>query len=661
VGVGLLALYAASAPRTVALEDDGLFILSSYFLGVEHPPGYPLHTLLGKLFTLLPFGSVAYRVHLLSGVLGALSCAALWMCARLLVRDPLAAYVAAIGLGVSRAFWSQAIIAEVYTFNTLFLFVLLYLCLRACPVQGQEPAQAERRWLPWVAFVFGLSLANHWPLMLLTAPGLALLLWPRWREALRRLPLLALLFALGLTPYAWMVFLSWGGLVISFDGPLESFREFWFFVSRAGYAEVDVSPTATWIDRIRYFQFLGTELLAQFALVGTLLAAVGFAVQWRLWGRRVSWGLTLAFLGPTVVLLLLLGFDYDSLHKHMFHVYPLPAYGIAALWMGLGLAWLAERLALRAAHAAFLGTALAALIFTVGSQNLLTRHEWAYLYAKKILDSIPKDSIVLVRGDPDLGPLGYLHIIENLRPDITLLQTEGVVLGNRLFHPLRTSSEVAKRRVQEVIRRAGAPVVVTLWHADQYSRRDRWLYSLVEPNATDADAYSIDVPSDLVRFFERSVLLEPAGDAWKGFILGEMRRRFARLLAESLPRDRQPDEGAKRLLAALEKDFHGALGFVEGLMQNQKPYSVAHAAYFLEQAGLLMPADVSKQLRARYFELRGHLRFGQNDRQGALADFETALSLWPVKANGAFEALEELYRATGNAEAARGLKARLKG
>src|SRR5205807_9860270 len=101
VALALFALYAATAPRTVALEDDGLFILSSYFLGIEHPPGYPLHTLLGKLFTYLPVGSVAYRVHLLSGVLGGLSCAGLWLCAGVLVPGRLPAYVAALGLGVS--------------------------------------------------------------------------------------------------------------------------------------------------------------------------------------------------------------------------------------------------------------------------------------------------------------------------------------------------------------------------------------------------------------------------------------------------------------------------------------------------------------------------------------------------------------------------------
>src|SRR5207244_10726492 len=85
VFVALFGLYAYSAPRTVTLEDDGLFIMSSYFLGIDHPPGYPLHTLLGKLFTLLPVGSIALRVHLLSAFFGALTCAAVWLVLRSLL------------------------------------------------------------------------------------------------------------------------------------------------------------------------------------------------------------------------------------------------------------------------------------------------------------------------------------------------------------------------------------------------------------------------------------------------------------------------------------------------------------------------------------------------------------------------------------------------
>src|SRR5215211_2616788 len=116
----LLSLYAYSAPPTVALEDDGLFIMSSYFLGIPHPPGYPLHTLLGKLFTLLPVGSIAFRVHLVSAFFGALTCVALWLVLRSLLGNALSAYTGAVLYGLSSTFWSQAIIAEVYTLNTFF-------------------------------------------------------------------------------------------------------------------------------------------------------------------------------------------------------------------------------------------------------------------------------------------------------------------------------------------------------------------------------------------------------------------------------------------------------------------------------------------------------------------------------------------------------------
>src|SRR5919106_3417561 len=202
VALALFVLYASTAPRTVALEDDGLFVLASYYLGIAHPPGYPIYTALGKLFTLLPFGSVAYRVHLLSALFGGLTCAMLWLCARQLFEGRIPAYLAALGLGVSPVFWSQSIIAEVYTLNTFFFLVLVFLGLRACPptVAGAAPQQT-RGLLPWMAFVFGLSLANHWPLMLLVAPAFAVLLWPMRETIGKRAGLLCLLVALGLLPY----------------------------------------------------------------------------------------------------------------------------------------------------------------------------------------------------------------------------------------------------------------------------------------------------------------------------------------------------------------------------------------------------------------------------------------------------------------------------
>ena len=83
----VLSIYIWSMPGTVVLEDDGYFILASFFGGYAHPPGYPLYSLLGKLATLFPFGSVASRMHALSAVIGALSCACLWFFVRQLLKN----------------------------------------------------------------------------------------------------------------------------------------------------------------------------------------------------------------------------------------------------------------------------------------------------------------------------------------------------------------------------------------------------------------------------------------------------------------------------------------------------------------------------------------------------------------------------------------------
>jgi Protein of unknown function (DUF2723) len=662
VAVVLFSLYAFTSPRSVALEDDSLFILSSYFLGVEHPPGYPLFTLIGHLFSLLPFGSVAYRVHLVSAFFGALTGAAAWFCARTLIRGRLPAYLTAFGLGLSPVFWSQSIIAEVYTLNTFLLLVLVYLGLRICPPPGQLSAGGEsRRILPLMAFIFGLSLSNHYPLMLLVAPAFAILLWPLRQELLRRFGLLSWLVILGLVPYLWMIGRSWMALPISFNGPLETLPEIYFFLSRAGYAGIDQSVSADWLDRIKFFQFFAGQVLLQFAVAGALVAAVGFAAQWRILGRRIGAFLAAAFLMPSAVLLLLLGFDYSSITKHIFHVYPLPAYAIVALWMGLGFAWLRERYALRPAYAAAGGATVLALILALGSRtNLLASHDWGARYAQALLRVVPKNAVVFGQGEADLGSMAYFHMIENSRPDITLYHAKGLVLGNRLFHPLRTNEETARKILRDMIEKQTDPVVSTLDAFSGFARRDRWLYIEIDKSSVDPEKLTIDIPEEAVRFFEESVAGSEERNTWVAFLQGELRRRYATLLAQSLSRDRPPDSRTARHLELLGKSFSGALGIAEGLLLNKEGYSVGAVASYLDRARDLMPSDVAKGPLSRFFEVRAALRLDQKDVSGAIRDFETALSVSPTPASSAIKPLEDLYGKTGDEKALQALQDRVK-
>lgn len=659
VFLALFLLYASTAPRTVAVEDDGLFVLSSYFLGIEHPPGFPLFTLLGKLFTYLPFGSVAYRVHLASAFFGGLSGAAAWMCARSLLEARLPALLAALALGLSPAFWSQAIIADVYTLNTFFFLLLTYLGLQACPAEGPGPQTAGL--LSWIALLYGLSLSNHWPLMVLAAPGFALLLWPARREALQCLPTLVLMVAAGLLPYAWMVANSWSGLMISFYGPLESLAEVWYFVSRAGYGDVDVSPGAGWLDRLKFFQFVGVQLAVQFAVLGTALAAAGFWVQWRLLGTRLSAFLTVAFLMPTVGLLLLLGFSYDAYSKHVFHVYPLPAYAVAALWMGLGLVWVAQRLALRPAHAAAGAMAVLAVIAAVaGRDNLRARDDWAARYAQAVLGTLPPDAALFIKGDLDVGSIGYFHIVEGVRPDITLYQSKGLVLGNRLFHPLRTRQADADRTLVRFVDEHGAAVAFTSEFAGQYAKRDRWLTVQVDRSSTDIQQITVDIPDHALRFLEESVLGHEPVNPWVAFYQHELLRRYAGLLGQTLQRGEPLDDRRKRHLERLSNTFHGALGLAEGLMASRKGYAAGVVYGFLNRARELMPSDVPMVYLEKFFYLRGLLRLDVGEERPAIDDLRAAVSVRPTSDNAALAPLRDLYLKTGDKASLDALETRIR-
>src|SRR5438093_11523690 len=57
-----LAVYLATLSPSVAGGDSGEFIAVARVMGVTHPPGFPLYIILAKLFTLLPHGSIAWRV-----------------------------------------------------------------------------------------------------------------------------------------------------------------------------------------------------------------------------------------------------------------------------------------------------------------------------------------------------------------------------------------------------------------------------------------------------------------------------------------------------------------------------------------------------------------------------------------------------------------------
>jgi hypothetical protein len=119
IGIGGLAVYVRTLAPDVLYSDSAEFQTLAYTLGYTHSTGYPVYLLLARLVGFLPVGTLAWRVNLLSALLGAGTLSGVYLMARFLTRNPIAAVIGSLALGVSYTFWSQAVIAEVYTAATL--------------------------------------------------------------------------------------------------------------------------------------------------------------------------------------------------------------------------------------------------------------------------------------------------------------------------------------------------------------------------------------------------------------------------------------------------------------------------------------------------------------------------------------------------------------
>lgn len=176
LGLGLFALlcYIRTLAPDVLYGDSAEFQALSYTLGIAHSTGYPVYLLLGKVLgTLLPFGTFAYRINLLSAIYAAFTLVGMCLLARFLTRSRFAAVAGCIALGSSQSFWSQAVIAEVYTLATLVLTWSIY-----CLWRWQSDPAKTSGWLFTAVLLLGLGIHT---MAVLAAPAVGVfILWTLW-------------------------------------------------------------------------------------------------------------------------------------------------------------------------------------------------------------------------------------------------------------------------------------------------------------------------------------------------------------------------------------------------------------------------------------------------------------------------------------------------
>ncbi|HEX9117663.1 MAG TPA: DUF2723 domain-containing protein [Anaerolineae bacterium] len=344
LGLVSLALYIrTAAPSVAVLFDDTLeFQVVIPTLGIAHPSGYPLYTLLGKLFTLLlPFRDAAGRLNLFSAFAAAAAVAFYYLAARRLVHSRLPALIVAGAFAISPAWWSQATLAEVYALFGLLAALFLYLLLSwEDATAGRQPGAADGR-LAAAAIVAGLGLTHHRMSALFLPAALVLIVWtdPSLLRQPRRWvrPLLC-----GLAPLLLYLYLPIRGRAVSsLDGtfvPTIAGSVSWM-MARPYYVFLTGNPFN--VHRGVAF-FLGV-FEEQFGIVVFGVAILGLLTAWRLSMRRF------VFLLLATAAAVAFGAAYKV---QDIEVFLLPAIMLVGLWAAFGLLFILDQAGIYVAAAA---------------------------------------------------------------------------------------------------------------------------------------------------------------------------------------------------------------------------------------------------------------------------------------------------------------------
>ncbi|HXT01080.1 MAG TPA: DUF2723 domain-containing protein [Elusimicrobiota bacterium] len=388
----LSCLYPAIAPR-----DSADMASAAMTLGVAHPPGYPLYSVLGRAWiSVFPFGNEAYRLNVLSALAAAAAAGFLFV----LVRRRAGAWggLAAAALwALSAPLWKFALLEEKYALHALFAVALLALS------EGERETAFGRARLS--GLLLGLGLVNHQSL-LFWIPCVAWL----WRaEAARsgaRVGSLAAAaaapLAAGLALYAFL-WIRLGALGPALATALRA--RYGAGTLFGGFARPLTPET-------------GGELIS-YAIRGTIDAvgwgtaaasAVGMALAWRTDGARTKALLLGAVLtGPAF--LILTRFDPSNwvARSVLEPAFLLPAL-VAAAFAGEAVGALTRR-----------GTALgAAAALALPGFALAARSPWpehrddflAYDYVRDLRRAVPPGGSLLAAGDTASFGLRWLALAE---------------------------------------------------------------------------------------------------------------------------------------------------------------------------------------------------------------------------------------------------------
>jgi Protein of unknown function (DUF2723) len=340
-----------------------------------------------------------------------------------LARRAVAAAAGALAFGLSGAFWSQAVIAEVYTFEALLIALVIFVVL-------VWRDRRDGRYLLLSAFLVGLSLTHHLTSVLLVPAALAFVFLTD-RDVFSRAGLVLKcvgFFLLGLLPLLYLPIRALMHAPLNEADPSTPWRFLLLITGGSFLAESSekgrhCNPSSLALaDTSTKLGLFWDHLLGQFPLLLIVVGVVA-AVYLLFTDHAAAILLGVLFfgcLGQAAV--------YLQLGIEDFYVFLIPAFLVFGLCISSGLGALlrmVESLAIGSNARGALVVALSVLMLFVpllGVREAYVEHDRSEDFAARrtieaVASKVEKGATVLHHR----SPLWYMALVEGRRHDLTLI------------------------------------------------------------------------------------------------------------------------------------------------------------------------------------------------------------------------------------------------
>ncbi len=441
-------IYWRTAYPGISWWENGELAAAASVLGVVHPPGSLIPTVVGWLFLKLPLGfSPAFQLNILAGLVAA-CVAGLTLVIGLRLTNgsvqgtsvnkwitTIVLIAAGLGFAFSRTVWYNGTVYTPYIFTALFTAAIVWALLHWWETAGTP---ADLRWMFIIFLLVGLDISVHRTNALLI-PGLgAAFLLCHWRTVLSWRAWLAGIvgLAVGLSFFLITMPMAAAHPALNANDP-STFGRFWDYFTVKQYGGgflVDIYPRkgAFWSDQVADYL---TGFFANFANtsgplgpLGGLPFIMGIVGMGSLFQRDKKLASALLILFLCTSLGAIIYFNVPANYFRAMDRHYLPSFVIFGLLAIAGamsfIQWLQSFAFGR--WAPLIGAAVLLLmpIAQVAANFKVLDNSENYAAidtGNNMLQSVPENGILIVAGDADTYAVWYLQIAERMRPDVTSL------------------------------------------------------------------------------------------------------------------------------------------------------------------------------------------------------------------------------------------------